>query len=301
MDPIELLESPLARKLLVAAVGLVLVFVLRRLIRSALTRGLHDKTARYRTRKVVAFISYLAALVVLTTVFNEELGGFTVAFGVAGAGIAFALQEVIASAAGWIAITFAGFYKVGDRVLLGGIKGDVIDIGVLRTTVFELGEWVDGDLYNGRVVRVANSFVFKEPVFNYSGDFPFLWDELTVPIRHGSDRARARALLLEVAEQQVGDYVREVEAEWKRLTQNYVIEHAQLAPMVSMTFDENWMTFRLRYVVAYNQRRRTKDAMFEAIAVRIEASEGRVGIASAAQEITLMRPSKVDVSVQQAG
>ncbi|MCX4244260.1 mechanosensitive ion channel family protein [Paraliomyxa miuraensis] len=301
MDPIAMLESPLARKLLLATVGLVLVFVLRRLIRSALIRGLQDKTTRYRTRKVVAFASYLAALVVLTTVFNEELGGFTVAFGVAGAGIAFALQEVIASAAGWIAITFAGFYKVGDRVLLGGIKGDVIDIGVLRTTVFELGEWVDGDLYNGRVVRIANSFVFKEPVYNYSGDFPFLWDELTVPVRHGSDRALARAILLEVAHEQVGEYVQEIEAQWKQMTKDYVIEHAQLTPMVSMKFDENWMTFRLRYVVAYDRRRTTKDAMFEAIAVRIERSEGRVGIASAAQEITLMQPSRVDVSLRQTG
>ena len=301
MDPIAMLETPLARKLLVAAVGLVLVFVLRRLIRGALTRGLHDNTTRYRTRKVVAFVSYLAALVVLTTVFNEELGGFTVAFGVAGAGIAFALQEVIASAAGWIAITFAGFYKVGDRVLLGGIKGDVIDIGVLRTTVFELGEWVDGDLYNGRVVRIANSFVFKEPVYNYSGDFPFLWDELTVPVRHGSDRAMARALLLEVAQEQVGDYVQQIEAQWKKMTKDYVIEHAQVTPMVSMTFDANWMTFRLRYVVAYDRRRTTKDAMFEAIVARIERSEGRVGIASSAQEITLMRPSQVDVSLRQTG
>lgn len=287
MDPIALLESPTVRKLLIAAVSLLVVFVLRRLIRGALIRRVQDKTTRYHTRKVVAFISYIVAFLVLTTVYNEELGGFTVAFGVAGAGIAFALQEVIASAAGWIAITVAGFYKVGDRVLLGGIKGDVIDIGVLRTTVFELGDWVNGDLYNGRVVRLANSFVFKEPVFNYSGDFPFLWDELTVPVRHGSDRALMRSILLDVADKQL-DYARQVEEEWKRLTQNYVIEHAKLAPMVSMTFDENWMTFTLRYVVAYDKRRGTKDAMFEAIATRVETSDGRVSIASAAQEITLM-------------
>lgn len=298
MDPSALLESPFVRKLIIAAVGLLLVFGLRRLIRGALTRGLQDNTTRYRTRKVVAFASYVAALVVLTTVFNAELGGFTVAFGVAGAGIAFALQEVIASAAGWIAITFAGFYKVGDRVLLGGIKGDVIDIGVLRTTMFELGDWVDGDLYNGRVVRLANSFVFKEPVFNYSGDFPFLWDELTVPVRHGSDRALVRELLCSVAEEHMGEYVVEVEEQWKRLTRHYVIEQAQLAPMVSMSFDENWLTFRLRYVVPFDRRRGTKSAMFESIAARIEASEGRVSIASAAQEITLVRPSRVDVSLR---
>jgi small-conductance mechanosensitive channel len=63
--------------------------------------------------------------------------------------------------------------QYGDRVQLGGIKGDVMDIGVLRTTIMETGQWVDGDLYNGRIV-LANSYVFKEPVFNYSGDFPFM-------------------------------------------------------------------------------------------------------------------------------
>jgi small-conductance mechanosensitive channel len=62
------------------------------------------------------------------------------------------------------------FYNTGDRVQLGGIKGDV-DIGVLRTTIMETGQWVDGDLYNGRIVLIANSYFFKEPVFNYSGDF----------------------------------------------------------------------------------------------------------------------------------
>ena len=63
---------------------------------------------------------------------------------------------------------------------------------MLRTTLMELGQWVNGDLYNGRIVRIANSFVFKEPVFNYSADFPFLWDEITLPVRYGSDWKLAR-------------------------------------------------------------------------------------------------------------
>ena len=129
-------------------------------------------------------------------VYSDKLGGLTVAFGVAGAGIAFALQEVIASFAGWLAIMFGSFYKTGDRVQLGGIKGDVMDIGVLRTTIMEVGQWVDGDLYNGRIVLVANSFVFKEPVYNYSGDFPFLWDEIKIPIQYGSNYEKTNEILL---------------------------------------------------------------------------------------------------------
>ena len=95
--------------------------------------------------------------------FSDKLGGFTVAFGVAGAGIAFALQEVIASVAGWVAISVGNFYSPGDRVQVGGIRGDVIDVSILRTTLMEVGEWVAADLYTGRIVRVANSSVFKTP------------------------------------------------------------------------------------------------------------------------------------------
>ena len=107
--------------------------VATRLLRGALTGYLDDSATRYQARKAVAFIGYLAAFIFVALVFSDKLGGLTVAFGVAGAGVAFALQEVIASTAGWVAVSFGGFYKVGDRVQLGGIKGDVIDIGIPRT------------------------------------------------------------------------------------------------------------------------------------------------------------------------
>ncbi|MEZ4904829.1 MAG: mechanosensitive ion channel family protein [Spirosomataceae bacterium] len=105
---------------------------------------------------------------------------------------------------GWL-LCLEAFTSPGDRVQLGGIKGDVMDIGVLRTTIMETGQWVDGDLYNGRIVLIANSFVFKEPVFNYSGDFPFLWDEIKVPVQYGSDYDKARTLLLQIGKEVAGD------------------------------------------------------------------------------------------------
>jgi small-conductance mechanosensitive channel len=186
------LFDPLTGRLVFILVGLLLITLLMRLLRRAATTYLRDSTFRYQVRKAVTFSGYLAAVTFVALVFSDRLGGFTVAFGVAGAGVAFALQEVIASAAGWVAVAFGNFYRVGDRVQLGGIKGDVIDIGMLRTTIMQVGEWVNADQYNGRIVRVANSFIFKEPVFNYSGEFPFLWDEIKVPIKYGSDYHLAR-------------------------------------------------------------------------------------------------------------
>jgi small-conductance mechanosensitive channel len=287
------LLDPLTGRLTITVAGLALVFLAMRLLRRTAGRYLRDNTTRYQARKLVTFAGYLAAAVFVALVFSDRFGGFTVTLGVAGAGVAFALQEVIASVAGWVAVAFGGFYRVGDRVQLGGIKGDVIDIGVLRTTIMQIGEWVDADQYNGRIVRVANSFVFKEPVFNYSGEFPFLWDEIMVPIKYGSDYRLARQLIEQAAEQIVGDYSRGAEEAWERITRRYLIEKAAVRPMVTMVATQNWIEFTLRYVVDYKARRATKDRLFVRILEEIDRVPDQLGIAAATLNIEKLAPLDV--------
>jgi hypothetical protein len=209
--------------------------------------------------------------------------------GILGAGIAFALQEVVSSIAGWFAISFSNFFKTGDRIQLGGIKGDVIDIGILRTTIMEVGGWVNGDLYNGRVVRIANNFVFKEPVLNYSGDFPFLWDEITLPIRFGSDYDLARQLITEVVKETVSEYTEVAKKSWDELVKKYLIENAKVEPLISITVDENWVTFTIRYVVDYKSRRTTKDRLFARLLEEIEKNKDKISVASSSLDINVAK------------
>jgi len=222
---------------------------------------------------------------VLAITFSERLAGLTVVLGVARAGIAFALQEVIASLAGWMAISSGAFYSTGDRVQLGGIKGDVIDIGVLRTTVMEIGQWVNGDLYNGRIVKIANSFVFREPVFNYSADFPFLWDELTLPVRYGSDWKVAKAMLIAVGHEVCVEFAQNSSEAWSAAVVKYRLEAAPVDPLVSMTANDNWLEFTLRYIVDYRKRRTVRDLLFTRIMEEVDKSQNRIRLASATFEI----------------
>ncbi len=275
------LFDPLIGKILSAGIGLLVLVVLVRFLRGLLTRFIKDSDTRYRARKLVSFLSYFVGLMLLALVFSDRLGRLTVALGVAGAGVAFALQEIIASVAGWVAISFANFFTVGDRVQLGGIKGDVIDIGVLRTTLMECGQWVKADQYNGRIVRVANSFVFKEPVFNYSADFPFLWDEISVPVKYGSDHRLARELFQRIAEEVVGDYVAFAKSNWEEMIGKYRIDAVDLDPKVSLVANDNWMEFSIRYIVDYKKRRPNKDKLFTRILDEIQRTNGKVALASA--------------------
>lgn len=280
------LYDPTVGKIVTAFIALAVVFTLIRIGQRSIGRYVEDTSTRYRLRKSLTFLGYIAGLVVLMTIYSDRLAGLTVAFGVAGAGIAFALQEVIASAAGWVGITFGRFYATGDRVQLGGIKGDVIDIGILRTTIMEVGEWVHGDLYNGRIVRVANSFIFKEPVFNYSADFPFLWDELTLPVRYGSDWEYTRRILDGVVNEICKDYAVQSREAWKTAVNRYQLEEAKIDPMVTLAANDNWIEFTVRYIVDYRKRRFVKDRLFTRFLEEVDKSENRIRLASATFELT---------------
>ncbi len=282
-------------KLVAIVIGIAIIWTIMKILKLRIAGPIKSTDNRYRTRKLLDFTGYFLMILMITIVFSDKLGGLTVALGVAGAGIAFALQEVIASVAGWLAILFAGFYKTGDRVQLGGIKGDVIDVNVLRTTLMETGQWVDGDLYNGRIVRIANSFVFKEPVFNYSGDFPFLWDEIKLPVQFGSNYDKARELFLAVTRKVTSKETAESAETWKHIVSKFMIENASTEPMVSLVVNDNWVEFTIRYVVNFKRRRITKDELFTKILKAVEDKGSDIKFASATFHLVEAPELKVSV------
>jgi small-conductance mechanosensitive channel len=291
------LFDPTVGKIIFAVVGLLIISVLIRFLQRSSSRWIKDPDTRYRARKFLTFVGYLLGLLFLIALFSDKLGGVHVALGIAGAGVAFALQEVITSIAGFVAVSFGHFYKTGDRIQLAGIRGDVIDIGILRTTLMECGQWVDGDLYNGRIVRIANSFVFKEPVFNYSADFPFLWDEIKLPVKYGSDQRLVREILQGILKETVGDYALWAQETWKEMVKKYKIEDERVEPMITMAANDNWMEFTLRYVVDYKRRRSTRDKIFARVIEEFEKTEGRVTIASTSTDISLVQAPPFDVKI----
>jgi small-conductance mechanosensitive channel len=292
----KFLFDPTIGKIASILIGVAIIWIIIKAIQRNLFTKIKDNDNRYRAKKFSSFIGYFLTIVLLTIVYSDKLGGLTVALGVAGAGIAFALQEVIVSFAGWIAIMFGGFYKTGDRVQLGGIKGDVMDIGVLRTTIIETGQWVDGDLYNGRIVFIANSFVFKEPVFNYSGDFPFLWDEIKIPIQYGSNYDMAKEIFEQVGKDIAGDLSEKSKEKWLALQNKYRLEDAQTEPMVSLIANDNWIEYTLRYIVNYKKRRVTKTELFTLILKRVEATNGQIKFASATFQLVEAPEFKVKIT-----
>jgi len=292
----EWLYNPITVKLGIILAGILFIHILLRVLKRSIPQYIKDSDTRYRARKFASFLAYIVGGMFAVAVLGDHIGNLHVAVGIGGAGITFALQEVITSAAGWLTVSFGESFRPGDRIQLGGIRGDVIDIGVFRTTMMECGEWVKPDLYNGRIVRVANSFVFKEPVFNYSADFPFLWDEVTVPVKFESDRELTKELLMRVVNEIVGEYIDYAKGAWPEIVRKYKIEDAKIEPMITMIATDNWMEFTVRYVVDYREITTTKDRIFTRVLEELDKTDGRVALASTSTDIHLVSTPELSVT-----
>src|ERR1700675_289085 len=244
----------LVGKCVAAIVGILLIHAGFRVLEQTLPRRFGRVDERYRVRKFVVFSGYVAMLLFVSILFEDRLGRLSFALGVAGAGVAVALQDVLASIAGAFSIGFSKLYTVGDRVQIGDTRGDVIDISLLRTTLMEVGSWVGRDLYSGRIVRIPNNAVLKGSVFNYSQGFRFIWDQIKVVFTITSDATLARAMLLRVAKEAIGEYLVEAQNSWNAVSDDYRTENPPIEPVVALAVNAASLEFTVHYVVDYTKR-----------------------------------------------
>lgn len=122
-------------------------------------------------------------------------------------------------------------------------------------------------------------------VFNYSGDFAFLWDEITLPVTYGVDLAAARAMLVGAVTDVAGEYGKPAATQWREMLAKYRVENARLDPMDSLVLNDNWMEYTVRYVVPFDKRRTVKDLLFTRIMDDVNRSNNAIQLASATSAI----------------
>ena len=267
---------------------LLLLFVILmtiQLIRRYLKKKILNTVIRYKTQKGIEILGYALLIILAITYFSGSIKDFTIIIGLFTAGLAFTLQELILSIAGSVYIFLVKVYKPGDRIEINGIKGDVIDVDSIYTTMMEIGQWVSSDNYSGRIVKLSNAFVFKGAIYNYSQDFPFIWDEFNLPIRYGSDIDLAKSIIIKIASETLSDYTSESKADWKSVVSKYYIEDAQIDPTLALSLTDNWIQFNLRYIVDFKKRRYIKHLLNDKIREEIEKTNDKIILASTTLEV----------------
>lgn len=231
---------------------------------------------------------------------NSHLATFG---GLIGAGIAFALQQFIIAIAGYFVILRGKHFSIGDRIIIGGVRGEVIALDFFQTTVLEMGQppgvesqtdpavWVMARQYTGRVVTVSNGQIFTEPVYNYSRDFPFIWEEIHVGIGYDDQYERAEEILLNVARKHVAAVEELSEHARAHLHRIYNLKPPDVKPAVYYRMTDNWVELALRFIVPDRGIRELKNAMYREILAQFKAVG--ISVASSTYDIVGFPPVRV--------
>lgn len=295
------------KKLLFSAVFILLMYLLTKALR-ALARFVtsHGGKARvvFWTRQGIQVVTTVLTLIGLVSIWFDNPARLTTAAGLIGAGLAFALQQPVACVAGYITILRSKTFNVGDRITMGGVRGDVIALTFIQTTVMEIGEppaiqdakpamWVKSWQYTGRIVTISNAKIFSDPVYNFTREFPYIWEEMVLPVEYGAKRAEAEQVLLDAAAKHTVKIGELAEPALQELERRYFVKRSELQPRVFWRITDNWLEMSVRFLCLESGIRDLKDKMSRDILTALD--KAGIGIASATYDVVGMPPLRVQI------
>jgi len=296
-----------AIKLALTVGWIVGVLILSRGLRWLALRAAHKRVA-FWTRQVISIVGAIALAAGVLSIWFNDPARLTTAISLVTAGVAFALQRVITAIAGYFVILRGSTFNVGDRIVMGGVRGDVISLNFMQTTIMEMGQstgeqqdkaatWVRSRQYTGRIVTITNAKVFEEPIYNYSREMPYFWEEMHLPVPYGSDYRKAEQILIEAAQHHTED-VRELSQDVRNeLQRRYELPELSAEPRVYYRLTDNWIELTVRFFTRDHGTRARKDAMSRQILQEMETAS--LQIASGTYAIVQM--PKLQVSLESPG
>lgn len=254
-------------KILVAIAVMFIAWLLARLVGFIVRKIIghwHKSTA---ITTLISICIWIFAIGVAISVVAGDIRALVGSIGLVGLALSWSLQTPIESFTGWLLNSFRGYYKVGDRISVGDVFGDVYKIDFLTTTVWEVGApyregFVQAEQPTGRLVTFPNNEVLSGTVVNLTGDFPYVWDELAVSVATESDIREAKKVLKKVADDFLGTYMAEPARQYHRILKKAGLDY-QISeePQIFISIGDSWTDITIRYLVGARERRKWKSEL----------------------------------------
>jgi small-conductance mechanosensitive channel len=241
------------------------VLLLRGVVLMLVRKRTMEAKTRYQWRKTSSHIATFLILLLLARTWIQGFESISTFLGLFSAGIAIAIKDVIMNFIGWVFIAWRKPFKVGDRVEVDQIIGDVVDIRLFQFTVLEVGNWVDADQSTGRIIHIPNSRVFTSAQANYTTGFQYIWHELPVRVTFESNWREAEEILRDIASRHAQHLEAEAHRQVRKASTRYMIHYQNLSPTVYVSVREWGVLLTVRYLTAPRRRRGTEEAIWKDI------------------------------------
>lgn len=247
------------------ALLLLLAFFLSRLIDRVFARLRLEAKQRFTLRRVARLsVQAVAALAILFMTFGKP-NQLSTMVGLAGAGLTVVLKDFIVSFLGWFVLMGRNGLRVGDCVEINGVRGEVIEIGLLRTILLETGNWTDAGQLTGRQVAFLNSFAVEGYYFNFSTSGQWLWDEVQVVIPASQNPYPLIERIRDIVTKETEGNAKLAEREWQRLTHRYGVRSFSAEPSVNVKPTDLGVHVIIRYITRADERSEVRYRMNHAM------------------------------------
>jgi small-conductance mechanosensitive channel len=260
-DLFHYFENPIINKLMKSLLAFGLVYLALYFIRSLINSLKIEITKKHLYRTRVNYAATLIYFILLIPIWAGSMQQWATILSVIGAGVALALHEVLLNIAGWVYIVIRRPYRTGDRIELGEVQGDVIDIRLFQTTMLEIGNWVDGDQSTGRVVDLPHGQIFRKPLYNYTKGFEFLWNEISVMVTFESNWKKAEKILLKYGAEESQGTQETIQKKIDRMAREYLIYYKTFTPIVYVRIEDSGVKLTLRYLTDTKRRRSSENTI----------------------------------------
>ena len=280
-------------KLVIGLMILLVAGFLARLIRPALRRAFGSWEKADAVSTLFGISIWFLALATTLSVLAGSPGALLGSIGLVGLALSWALQAPIESFTAWLLNSFRGHYRVGDRIAVGDVFGDVYTIDFLTTTLWEAGgpdKPVQGSQPTGALITFPNSELLRSNIINYTRGFPYVWDELAIGVANESDLEYAMQVIVGAARRVVGDAMRSPVQMYRGMLEATGLgDDIAEEPQVYLSTTDSWSNITIRYLVPARERRRWASAILLEVSKTIAAPEhkGRIRAAYPVQRIDL--------------
>ncbi|PRY09874.1 small-conductance mechanosensitive channel [Pontibacter ummariensis] len=293
-------------KILIALGTLVFAWIIARLLKLMLQRALGRWGSSNAIISIVSICVWLLAVGVALSVVVGDIRALVGSLGLVGLALSWSLQTPIESFTGWLLNSFQGYYRVGDRVRVGDVFGDVYRIDFLTTTVWEIGDpyepgFVQAEQPTGRMVTFPNNEILTGTVTNLTGDFPYVWDELAVAVANESDMPLSLEVLEKVALNLLGGYMVEPARKYGQLLKRAGLgDNVSEKPQVFMSLQDSWTNIIIRYLVGARERRKWKSELTLRVTQELSKPEytNKIIPVYPRQQVQFINPEGVPVEVK---
>jgi small-conductance mechanosensitive channel len=214
-----------------------------------------DAQAQYNRRKIGRTIFAAVYTIAFFPIIFSSLNFLPTILGLAAAGIVISLKEVWLNVVGWFVILGSNGFKVGDRIEIEGIMGDVVNIGLGKFTLVEVCHEAGFEQSTNRLIHFPNHHVILHKFFVVSEKMDFIWDEFQFQTSLNSPWEKIETICIDILHNELILAPEIIEQKLKELSKNYLLRLGKRTPIVYTTLHRGRIVFSLRYLTPIRSKR----------------------------------------------